>query len=104
MIDNTNFKYDGIFNLFTSFGYVDHDYNIKTIKNIERQLKDDGVIIIDFMNTSFVKKNLVQEEIKIIDNLEFEIKRRVLSCSFEKVSYLFFGNLIISQLFINPAS
>jgi len=76
MIDNTNFKYDGIFNLFTSFGYVNHDYNLKTIKNIERQLKDDGVIIIDFMNTSFVKKNLVQEEIKIIDNLEFEIKRR----------------------------
>ena len=76
MIDNTNFKYDGIFNLFTSFGYVDHDYNLKTIKNIERQLKDDGVTIIDFMNTSFVKKNLVQEEIKIIDNLEFEIKRR----------------------------
>ena len=25
MIDNTNHKYDGIFNLFTSFGYVNHD-------------------------------------------------------------------------------
>ena len=76
MIDNTNYKYDIVLNLFTSFGYVDHDYNLKTIKNIERQLKDDGGLIIDFMNTLFVKKNLVMEETKIIDNLEFEIKRR----------------------------
>ena len=76
MIDNTNYKYDVILNLFTSFGYVNHDYNLKTIKNINRQLKDDGVVIIDFMNTFFVKKNLVKEEIKIIDNIKFEIKRR----------------------------
>jgi len=76
MIDNTNHKYDGIFNLFTSFGYVNHDYNLKTIKNIERQLKDNGTIIIDFMNTLFVKNNLVIEETKVIDDLNFKIKRR----------------------------
>ena len=76
MIDDTNHKYDGIFNLFTSFGYVNHDYNLKTIKNIERQLKDDGTVIIDFMNTLFVKNNLVIEETKVIDDLSFKIKRR----------------------------
>ena len=76
MIDNTNHKYDGIFNLFTSFGYVNHDYNLKTIKNIERQLKDNGTIIIDFMNTLFVKNNLVIEETKVIDDLSFKIKRK----------------------------
>ena len=76
MIDDTNHKYDGIFNLFTSFGYVNHDYNLKTIKNIERQLKDDGIVVIDFMNTLFVKNNLVIEETKVIDDLSFKIKRR----------------------------
>ena len=76
MIDDTNHKYDVIFNLFTSFGYVNHDYNLKTIKNIERQLKDDGTIIVDFMNTLFVKKNLVIEETKVIDDLSFKIKRK----------------------------
>ena len=76
MIDDTNHKYDGIFNLFTSFGYVNHDYNLKTIKNIERQLKDDGTVVIDFMNTLFVKNNLVIEETKVIDDLSFKIKRR----------------------------
>ena len=76
MIDNTNHKYDGIFNLFTSFGYVNHDYNLKTIKNIERQLKDNGTVIVDFMNTFFVKKNLVIEETKVIDDLSFKIKRK----------------------------
>ena len=76
MIDDTNHKYDCIFNLFTSFGYVNHDYNLKTIKNIERQLKDDGTVIVDFMNTLFVKKNLVIEETKVIDDLSFKIKRK----------------------------
>jgi len=76
MIDDTNHKYDVIFNLFTSFGYVNHDYNLKTIKNIERQLKDDGIVVIDFMNTLFVKNNLVIEETKVIDDLSFKIKRR----------------------------
>ena len=76
MIDDTNHKYDGIFNLFTSFGYVNHDYNLKTIKNIERQLKDDGTVIVDFMNTLFIKKNLVIEETKVIDDLSFKIKRK----------------------------
>ncbi len=76
MIDDTNHKYDVIFNLFTSFGYVNHDYNLKTIKNIERQLKNDGTVIVDFMNTLFVKKNLVIEETKVIDDLSFKIKRK----------------------------
>ena len=76
MIDDTNHKYDGIFNLFTSFGYVNHDYNLKTIKNIERQLKDDGIVIVDFMNTLFVKNNLVIEETKVIDDLSFKIRRK----------------------------
>ena len=76
MIEDTNNRYDGIFNLFTSFGYVNHDYNLKTIKNIEKQLKDDGIIVVDFMNTLFVKNNLVIKETKVIDDLIFKIKRR----------------------------
>ena len=76
MIEDTNDKYDCIFNLFTSFGYVNHDYNLKTIKNIERQLKDNGTVLVDFMNTLFVKNNLVIEETKLIDGLSFKIKRR----------------------------
>ena len=76
MIDDTNHKYDGIFNLFTSFGYVNHNYNLKTIKNIERQLKDNGTVVVDFMNTLFVKNNLVIEETKVIDDLSFKIKRK----------------------------
>ena len=76
MIEDTNNKYDCIFNLFTSFGYVNHDYNLKTIKNIERQLKDNGTVLVDFMNTLFVKNNLVIEETKVIDDLSFKIKRK----------------------------
>ena len=76
MIEDTNDKYDCIFNLFTSFGYVNHDYNLKTIKNIERQLKDNGTVLVDFMNTLFVKNNLVIEETKVIHDLSFKIRRK----------------------------
>ena len=84
MIEDTNNRYDGIFNLFTSFGYVNHDYNLKTIKNIERQLKDDGIIVVDFMNTLFVKNNLVIEETKVIDDLILKLNEEVTENTFIK--------------------
>ena len=84
MIEDTNDRYDGIFNLFTSFGYVNHDYNLKTIKNIERQLKDDGIVVIDFMNTLFVKNNLVIEETKVIDDLILKLNEEVTENTFIK--------------------
>ena len=56
--------------------YYRYDYNLKTIKNIERQLKDNGTVVVDFMNTLFVKNNLVIEETKVINDLSFKIKRR----------------------------
>jgi len=71
-------KFDAVFNLFTSFGYFENEEdNLKTIRSIKKSLKKEGVGVIDFFNTSYVIKNLVPFETKIIDSITFTIKRHV---------------------------
>lgn len=70
-------KYEAIFNLFTSFGYFsDPDDNAKTLKAIHNSLSENGLAIMDFMNVDKVIPNLIPEEIKTVDGIEFHIKRR----------------------------
>ena len=71
-------KFDAIFNLFTSFGYFDdEDTNIKVLVNLKNGLRDNGVLVIDFMNVNYVKKHLVTEEVITKNNIEFNIKRNI---------------------------
>ena len=71
-------KYDAILNLFTSFGYFENDSdNITTLKAICESLTEYGFGVIDFMNVNHVIKNLVPEETKSVDGIDFHIKRYV---------------------------
>lgn len=69
-------KFDGIFNLFTSFGYFESDNdNLKTLAAIKESLSEYGFAVIDFMNVNNVIANLVPEETKTVDGIDFHIKR-----------------------------
>lgn len=69
-------KYDAIFNLFTSFGYFEDDAdNYKTIKAIHNSLTETGFAVIDFMNVDYVLENLVADEVKWVDGIDFHIQR-----------------------------
>ncbi len=71
-------KFDAIFNLFTSFGYFENpDDNQKTLKAIHDSLNETGFAVIDFMNVHQVIKNLVPEEVKTVEGIDFHIKRYV---------------------------
>lgn len=73
-----NKQFDGVFNLFTSFGYFDKEIdNLKTIKAIQADLNASGFGVIDFMNTEFVIDNLIAEDVKTVDGIDFLQKRRV---------------------------
>lgn len=73
-----NDKFDAIFNLFTSFGYFENDAdNLKTLIAIKESLSDYGFAVIDFMNVTQVIANLVPDEVKTVDGIEFHIKRYV---------------------------
>ena len=69
-------RFDAVFNLFTSFGYFDHqDDNLKVMQSVHKMLKDKGVFIIDFMNAYKVIEHLVKEEVKVVDGITFDLKR-----------------------------
>ncbi|MGQ2984772.1 class I SAM-dependent DNA methyltransferase [Flavobacterium sp.] len=71
-------KFDAIFNLFTSFGYFEDDSdNVKTLKAMCASLNEYGFGVIDFMNANYVINNLVPEEVKTVDGIDFHIKRYV---------------------------
>ena len=75
-----NQKFDAVFNLFTSFGYFEKDEdNLRTIKAIKADLSEYGFGVIDFMNSDFVINNIVPQETKIIDNIEFKLERYVVN-------------------------
>lgn len=71
-------QFDAVFNLFTSFGYFEDDSdNLKTITAIKAELNEFGFGVIDFMNSKFVIDNLVPEEVKTVDAIDFHLKRYV---------------------------
>lgn len=71
-------QFDAVFNLFTSFGYFENpDDNLKVIQNIKTSLKPNGYGVIDFMNAHKTRINLVKEETKIVDGIQFNLHRYV---------------------------
>ncbi|MES2397154.1 MAG: class I SAM-dependent methyltransferase [Bacteroidota bacterium] len=71
-------QFDYVLNLFTSFGYFENEAdNYDTIKCVSKVLKPKGIFVLDFMNVEKVIANLVVHEIKIIDDIEFNITRRI---------------------------
>ncbi len=68
--------FDYVFNFFTSFGYFntrrEHDDAIRTIAG---SLKENGTLVIDYLNVHFAEDKLVHHEEKIIDGTVYEILR-----------------------------
>jgi SAM-dependent methyltransferase len=68
--------FDYAFNFFTSFGYFntrrEHDDAIRTIAG---SLKQQGVFVIDYLNTHYIEDHLVYNEEKMIDGTLYEIHR-----------------------------
>ncbi|WP_178984857.1 class I SAM-dependent methyltransferase [Winogradskyella helgolandensis] len=70
--------FDAVFNLFTSFGYFeDENCNLETIKSIQAELNEFGFGVIDFMNTNSVIDNLIAEDVKTVEGIDFHQKRSV---------------------------
>lgn len=75
---NLDEQFDHILNLFTSFGYFEDDKDdYATIEAISKALKPGGTFVLDFMNVQKIMSNLVVHEVKIIDDIEFEITKTI---------------------------
>ena len=71
-------RFNAVFNLFTSFGYFENEEdNLRTIKAIKEELKEEGFGVIDFLNVEYVRQHLVPSEIKVVDGISFHVKREI---------------------------
>ena len=76
MRDPFKSKFEVVLNLFTSFGYFEDDEdNFKVIQTIKSSLKQNGIGVIDFMNSPVVIQNLVAQNTYEADEIKFELKR-----------------------------
>jgi len=73
-------QFDVATNLFTSFGYFEKDEDEqKAINAMASNLKKEGILVIDFMNSKNVIADLVANEQKRIDGITFDISRKVVN-------------------------
>jgi SAM-dependent methyltransferase len=70
--------FDYVFNLFTSFGYFqnpgDHE---AVVRNITTSLKDNGRLVLDYLNVRYADAALTPREEVVIDGVAFRITRSV---------------------------
>jgi 2-polyprenyl-3-methyl-5-hydroxy-6-metoxy-1,4-benzoquinol methylase len=78
MRKSLNTSFDGVLNLFTSFGYFEDDAdNQRVLRAFRNHLRPEGIGVIDFLNTPWVAKNLVPAEKIIKKGISFDIKRNI---------------------------
>lgn len=77
---NSDVKFDLVLNLFTSFGYfVSDEENFSVLKKAYDLLNEKGFFILDFFNSEFLVKNLVEYSRDKINSSEIIQERKILS-------------------------
>lgn len=68
--------FDYAFNFFTSFGYFntrrEHD---DAMRSITQSVRKGGVVLFDYLNVHYVEDRLVHNEVKTVDETNYEIHR-----------------------------
>lgn len=70
--------FDVAFNLFTSFGYFATDeQHIGSLINFHNALKPGGFLVLDYFNSHKILQNLVANNVKKVEDVEFHIHRNI---------------------------
>lgn len=78
MRDPLKERYNAIFNLFTSFGYFEHEEtNARVLKNFKLGLLENGHIVIDFLNLSKVRAELMPSQELVKKGVKYKIEKRI---------------------------
>jgi len=71
-----NRTFDFIFNLFTSFGYFENkEDNLKVLHCAKKHLKENGVLVIDYLNSQLVRAKGEERYTKNLAGIEFSIHK-----------------------------
>lgn len=69
---------DAVFNLFTSFGYFDHETDDrKVFRSVCNVLKPGGYFVLDYLNEEFVRNTLVPETVISRKGIDFKISKKI---------------------------
>lgn len=69
---------DAVFNLFTSFGYFDHEEDDKRVfQSVADALKKGGFFVLDYLNEEYVRKVLVPESTVHREGIDFMISKKI---------------------------
>ncbi len=70
--------FDLVLNLYTSFGYFKTETeDLKMLNSIHAGLKKGGTMVLDFLNMNKVLPNLVEFEVRIINGIRYDIRRKL---------------------------
>jgi SAM-dependent methyltransferase len=73
-----NNEFDVVFNLFSSFGYFDDEKDdFAAIKAMHSNLKPNGVLVLDYLNTEWAVKHIKPREIVPRGEFQFHITKRI---------------------------
>lgn len=86
-------KFDLVVNLFTSFGYFKKDEeNFVVFKKASEMLKPEGFFAFDYLNSEYLKENLVPYSYEETDSYRVEQFRSIIDCRVEKKIVINNGN------------
>ena len=75
----TNY-FDVVFNVFTSFGYFEkREDDLNVFNAVQKSLKPNGLFVFDYLNSEFVKNQLVESDLKSIDGIDFSISKKIVN-------------------------
>ncbi len=71
-------EFDVVVNLFSSFGYFeDNNEDLKVIQALHGSLKNQGLLILDYMNPEKIVKDMKSREIIDRGEIQFHIKKKI---------------------------
>ena len=71
-------RFDGILNLFTSFGYFSQpEDHMAVLANVHAHLKPGGFFVLDFLDVQFAQKHLVHNEQLERGGVSYQISREL---------------------------
>jgi len=67
-----------VFNLFTAFGYFDsEDDDLLVLERVNEGLVSGGYFVLDYLNFNVTLNNLVTQETKTMDTIDFSIRKYI---------------------------
>ncbi len=72
--------FDVVMNLFTSFGYFESEKdNLRTVQSAALAMKKNAYLVIDFMNSEKVVKEILPYEEKKVCDISFQLTKKVVN-------------------------